>query len=62
MRSIQQFSAVISSLVFLILFTTYLFFPEYLDAPRQMHPWHTAPAPLNGSLGFGKVLLISLPS
>jgi hypothetical protein len=61
MRRIQQLSAVIGSAIFIVLFITYFFFPEHLDAAAQHHPWHVA-APLNASLGFGKVLMISLPS
>jgi hypothetical protein len=63
MRRMQQLSAVVGSAVFILLFITYCFFPEHLDAARQVHPWHNPiPAPLNASLGFGKVLMISLPS
>jgi hypothetical protein len=61
MRRIQQLIAVSGSTIFIFLLITYLFFPEHLDTATQHHPWHVA-APLNASLGFGKVLMISLPS
>jgi hypothetical protein len=45
----------------LCLCLTVYFFVFHLDVAREHHPWHV-PTALNGSLGFGKVLYVSLPS
>jgi len=61
MRPRLQIPLFIAGGIVLFLFTSVFFFSDHISEARERHAWHV-PAPLNASLGFGKILMISLPS